>query len=362
MRGLLFTLIILGLIGGTSPSAAGDDAIKPPPGGEPAYDGREGGETIADAFVIASLPFEDVGATCDNLHDYDEVCPYQDSQAPDVVYAFTPETVGSILIDLCDSQYDTKLYVYDLEAGYGFGNPLACNDDASCGYSGYQSLCGDLMVHPGHTYYIVIDGYGEACGEYALAVDWLHPCDLTCPAGAMPEGEPPLSPEYEDFYNSGCPYPGYSGPLLVQYLHGDENGELILCGVTGSFPGIGSPDRDTDNFFLFPNGDPMSVTVTSESPMHVFQFNWESGDPCNSVTVHGHILTEACEPRTLELDPDLTPAVWIWATCAAIEPEMPFLYTMEFRGLAGVSAAPGADEPVPPAPISWGQIKGLFRR
>ena len=41
----------------------------------------EGGETIADAVEVP-FPFTDTGATCDNIDDYDEVCPYADSNSP----------------------------------------------------------------------------------------------------------------------------------------------------------------------------------------------------------------------------------------------------------------------------------------
>jgi len=139
-------------------------------GGEPAYDGREGGETIDDAFVITAFPFHDTGATCDNVNDYDEVCPYSGSTSPDVVYVYTALMNETLAIDLCASMYDTKVYVYDFDAGYGYGNPSACNDDAGCGYSGYQSLIENFVFDAGHTYYIVVDGYGGNCGQYDLVI------------------------------------------------------------------------------------------------------------------------------------------------------------------------------------------------
>jgi hypothetical protein len=46
----------------------------------------EGGETIDDATPIAGLPYTDTGDTSDNVNDYDEVCPFSGSTAPDVVY------------------------------------------------------------------------------------------------------------------------------------------------------------------------------------------------------------------------------------------------------------------------------------
>ncbi len=94
-------------------------------------------------------------------------------------------------IDLCCSSYDTKVYVYD--AGL---NLIACNDDfyfgAPCGV--YVSKLENIPFAAGGTYYIIIDGYGEASGAYVLDITGFVPCVVTCPAGGYPEGEPPLVP------------------------------------------------------------------------------------------------------------------------------------------------------------------------
>jgi hypothetical protein len=134
--------------------------------GEPAYDGREGGETIATAFPIPALPYYDAGATCDNLNDYDEACPYTGSTSPDVVYVYTPAENQDITIGLCNSFYDTKVYVYD-----DAGALLACNDDfPGCGPNGWRSKIECLGVPGGLNLYIVVDGYGGDCGDYELNV------------------------------------------------------------------------------------------------------------------------------------------------------------------------------------------------
>ncbi len=73
---------------------------------------RQGGDTFASAFTIPSLPFTDTGTTAGYANDYDEVCP-TGSLAPDVVYRFESATPQSIEVDLCGSDYDTKVYIYD---------------------------------------------------------------------------------------------------------------------------------------------------------------------------------------------------------------------------------------------------------
>ncbi|MCK4695659.1 MAG: choice-of-anchor J domain-containing protein, partial [Candidatus Cloacimonetes bacterium] len=86
---------------------------------------------------------------------------------PDVVYAYTPPGDITVDIDLCNSSYDTKVYVY--ENGETPGSPYACNDDA-CGPYGYQSALYALALTSGNTYYIVVDGYGGDSGNYELIV------------------------------------------------------------------------------------------------------------------------------------------------------------------------------------------------
>jgi hypothetical protein len=167
----------------------------------PAFDAREGGETIATAMVIPAVPFSDQGATCDNFNDYDAVCPNEGSTSPDVVYKYTATAETVVTIDLCSSQYDTKVYVFQWPDTY---EPIACNDDAGCGYSGWQSRIEAVPMEAGGEYYIVVDGYGADCGEYALEVTLHEPCVVECPPGALHENEPPCGDNYYDMYNGGC--------------------------------------------------------------------------------------------------------------------------------------------------------------
>ena len=126
---------------------------------------RGDGDTIATAIVIPALPYNDTGTTAGYVNDYDEICPYSGSTAPDVVYKYVATSSQSVDIDLCGSGYDTKLYVYD--AGL---NLIACNDDfyfgAPCG--AYVSKLENVPFVAGTTYYIIIDGYGAASGAYVL--------------------------------------------------------------------------------------------------------------------------------------------------------------------------------------------------
>ncbi len=153
---------------------------------------RMGGEDIGSAVVIPALPFNDAGNTCSSIDDYDEACPYTGSTSPDVVYSYTPPANDIIDIDLCNSGYDTKVFVY--ENAWTPGSAYACNDDAC---PGWRSFIDDLPITAGNTYYIVIDGYGGGCGDYVL--------DIT--SNAPPPPCPPITafPFVEDFEGTFLP-------------------------------------------------------------------------------------------------------------------------------------------------------------
>ena len=152
----------------------------PDKGGFPGRSGsgggsRAGGDTCATATPITTLPFGDMGNTCASADDYDEVCPYNAPGSPDVVYSYSPATDECIDITLCNgSAYDTKLYVYEDSCGsYQSGFFVACNDDSCPGYVS-ELLCVQLFA--GHTYYIVVDGYGGDCGYYTIDIAKHTPC------------------------------------------------------------------------------------------------------------------------------------------------------------------------------------------
>lgn len=142
---------------------------------------RAGGDTCADATVIPGLPYTDTGSTADpNLaDDYEEVCPY-DATAPDVVYSYTPAVDEYVDISLCNSLYDTKLFVYE---GTCPGTLVGCNDDA-CGDDGFKSQLPGVEMLAGNTYYIIVDGYGTSSGTYTLDVT-AGSAPPTCPGDSL---------------------------------------------------------------------------------------------------------------------------------------------------------------------------------
>jgi hypothetical protein len=137
----------------------------------------QGGDVCEQATVIPGIPYNNTGTTAGYTNDYDEVCNYTGSTAPDVVYSYTPEADICVTITLCVgiTDYDTKLYVYEdvCQAPDDGQDPYACNDDdcQSPVYPyNYQSALYELILYAGHTYYIVVDGYGSDYGNYTIDI------------------------------------------------------------------------------------------------------------------------------------------------------------------------------------------------
>lgn len=128
---------------------------------------RTGGETIASAVAIASLPFVDNGTTCGALDDYAANCGCcgGSSGAPDLVYSFVAGYDGTVNIGI-NGSYDNLVHVRDIG-----GNVIACDDDSG---GGLQAYIGAMPVTEGETYYIVVEGFSSACGTYEINVSSIN--------------------------------------------------------------------------------------------------------------------------------------------------------------------------------------------
>jgi hypothetical protein len=347
MRHLLVALLVLGVAGvayaaTTTPNMPTEmkDVLV---GSNPAYDGRDGGETIADAVVIPSLPFSDTGATCDNINDYDEACPYTGSTSADVVYAYTPAANQVATFDLCYSQYDTKIYIYDSVMGL-----VGCNDDAHfdppC-YT-YSSMLEDIPLMAGETYYIVIDGYGGDCGTYQLDVFVGEECIVECPAGALEEGEPTLVDEYLDNYNGGC----NSTPFVFQTLEPQADNCLTMCAISGWYLFQGSQYRDTDWFEVTAAGGMIDYTVTPEFPMQLFVLNTD----CGNIVLLYDLAVAECTSGTISFNATAGDMYWLWAGPQDFAgPVYEFDYVIDLCGIGG-----GV---IPTVETTWGGVKNTYK-
>jgi hypothetical protein len=316
------------------------DEDPPNPAGE--------GDTIANAIVIPHIPFDGTGTTVGFVDDYDEICPYSGSTAPDVVYEYVSPSTQSVNIDLCGSAYDTKMYVYD--AGL---NLIACNDDfyfgAPCGT--YVSKLENVPFVAGTTYYIIIDGYGSASGAYVLSIAAFVPCVISCPAGGVAEGEPALVPEYVDNYNGGCNTPTFPFQVLSS---SDNFGRLTLCGVSGWYLNAGGNLRDTDWYILFSGGQgAIEITADAEYATYIFELGPQD---CSAIGVLQQATVGPCAEGFMTIPGYSYGApVWFWAgptVFAAPGADTSYDYVVWFSGLEAMVTTEAA---------TWSRLKALYR-
>lgn len=315
-------------------------------------DNREGGETIATAFPILALPFTDTGNTCDNIHDYDEVCNYTGSLSPDVVYSYAAASDLVMLIDLCGSLYDTKTYVYD--AGM---NVVGCNDD----YYGFGDPCGSYVsfltveLQAGNTYYIVIDGYGSDCGDYVLAIDGFVPEPVVCPPDAQPEGEPAVYDGYVDVTNGGCnSTPNVFG--TIDWINAEPmspyDGQAWMCGTSGWYVNsTGGNSRDTDWFLVT-----AATSGTMEYMLHgEYGMNMYVLDPvCDPINVVAEAYAYPGAPTTVSWYATAGQSFWLWAGPADFTgPVTSFDYYVRVSGNA-YNTVPNEDR-------TFSEVKAMFR-
>jgi hypothetical protein len=313
------------------------------------------GDTIEDCWTIPSLPFTASGSTSGFTDDYDEACPYTGSTSPDVVYSFEPSYETCISIDLCASYYDTKVYVY--VDGHTPGDPIACNDDNfDCVDPpvGYTSWIDEAPVKPGHTYYIVIDGYGGAYGDYVLEVadvDCTPPCEVPCEG--LPEGEPVCYDDYEDHYNGGCS----STPPIFQFQPTGE--EVVRCGESGVFDFDGITYRDTDWYLIRPGGShEISITVEAEFSALVGFVTGISGfyPDCFNPEFLSYSMTNECTPATVtEVLPDGDYVIFVSTSQWYPEFECGSSYALTVKGYTEVW-----HYWIPVEEVSWGSVKALY--
>ncbi len=198
----------------------------------------------------------------------------------------------------------TPLTIRSSSWGWTPGNPYICNDDywfeAPC-YT-YSSFVGRVPVQVGHTYYIVIDGYGGQFGAYSMDVTEAEtPQPVVCPAGARIEGEPPCVDGYVDLYNNGC---GGTRPVWSS-INAQAAGCAVMCGKSCTF---GSFDRDTDWFESMGAGTLVTATCTAEFPL---QFLLIYGADCAALDyVIG--TGDPSVPVTRTWTVGAGEAVWFW--------------------------------------------------
>ncbi len=230
---------------------------------------RTGGDSSADATAITFTVGEvwsDDGATTDMTdaltHD-DVVAPtsctstiYTSSYvAPDAWYSFTLDGEYLVSASTCDADmatFDTVLAILD-----GDLNAVAINDDGEngdtdCGIHSYIAPC----TLPAGDYYLVVDGYNNASGDYTIELLVDNPCeDFDC-TGIDNEDEGIYTGAEGDVTNGGC---NVTPPVFMDLA---PNGEY--CGTFFTFETEEGSSRDMDWF---------EFTLTEDSNVYFTGFS-----------------------------------------------------------------------------------------
>ena len=107
------------------------------------------------ATTITALPYTDTGSTDGFTDNYTPPCA--GCGAPDVVYRYQPSVDVCVTISLCGSGFDTALHLYDALDSAITSSPATTTTAATRRSSRSSSAS---PCSPGHSYYIVVDGYG----------------------------------------------------------------------------------------------------------------------------------------------------------------------------------------------------------
>jgi len=222
----------------------------------PGGGGGTQGDNMENPFIVTGIPFTDNGTTEGFTDDYDEECPYTGSESNDVVYLFSTSG-GTYDFSICESAYDTKLYIYDVN-----GVLVDCSDDACSNAAGesFRSLLEGINLDAG-VFYVIVDGYGSQNGEYQLEIS---------ETGTRAYNYSTLEKDDNFIPNDRTEYDflGYN-----VYVDGSQvNGEIVVNSsytVTGLTNEVSYELGVTAVYEGTPNYESVMITAT-DSPVYLF--------------------------------------------------------------------------------------------
>jgi len=122
-----------------------------------------------DFTTITSLPFSVSGSTLFAADNY-SLPGCNTNTSPDVIYLLTLPCERSLTISTCGSEFDTELHVYSVNSCADWIALEVCSDDFCSAQSQVQ-----FTAIANQTYAIVLEGYGNAAGNFVLSVSGV-PC------------------------------------------------------------------------------------------------------------------------------------------------------------------------------------------
>lgn len=139
--------------------------------------------------VVPALPFTAMGTNAGMGDEW----PVQGGQGEDYAYSIYMPAAGAITASVCsaNTDFDTKMEIFTADMDCvptttGYYN----DDDWECEFGGLQSTLADVWLDAGN-YYVVVDGYSGATGNFEITItasDW-QPGD--CAAEAPYDSDDP---------------------------------------------------------------------------------------------------------------------------------------------------------------------------
>ncbi len=160
-------------------------------------------DLCADLFPIedGTVTFDTTGAVTDGPDEWELCDTFVEPLASDIWYCYTASCTGTAAADLCDSDFDTMVAVYD-----GCGCPTspsatACNDN-SCStrsFLPFPTVACD-------SYLIRVGGYGDSSGAGTLTMDCQpDPIAADCDGNGVDDTDDILCGTHGDSNGNGIP-------------------------------------------------------------------------------------------------------------------------------------------------------------
>lgn len=224
------------------------------------------GAATCPGTVVTGVPYTDSGTTVGMGNEYAEdssaTC-VNFSNAPEVVYAFTPSSSQTYTVNTEGSSYDTYLYI-TTGGGCPGNTHVACDDDNGTGVLSSISV----FMLAGQTYFIFVDGYNTSSGNYVLNI--LGNCSIECQPTDVLEcaGEFQGPGNETTDCNGGCDNTFFGGVESWQEISPYQT----ICGRGFTYlADAGNSRRDVDGYRLtLTEACSLSVTVRAEFPCQVY--------------------------------------------------------------------------------------------
>ncbi|MBL0062418.1 MAG: hypothetical protein IPP40_13285 [bacterium] len=214
------------------------------------------GNDACSGTYVDGIPFTDSGTTIGMANNYNPITSCNFSNAPDVVYEFSPLTTQIYNISLEGSSYDCYLHV-NTGGGCPGSTQVGCNDD----WFGLQSFL-SLTLNAGELYYIIVDGYDINAGDYVLTIT--DNCSVECQLGDVTECPEVFGATGWDDCNGACN--NGNGIPTWQNINLGET----ICGRGYAING----GRDTDSYrFTLAEACSLRITLNSEFPTQLLVIN-----------------------------------------------------------------------------------------